>query len=398
MPKISLRPLVAFLGNLFEHYSSAVFCLCTPLLMPIFFPSMPISSNLIKAFSLLPLTIITKPIGAVAFSYLAQKKGPEFSLKCSYFGMALTSLSFSLIPLNANPDFLYVFLVLTRLLQGFFSSGETINGAIYVLDHTHDKQKGLAAGFYDACSLAGYVIASYLIYYFQKADSFHTHWRLLFILGAFTVLPAFFLKKPAAKDVPEISSDIKLTSLLKITIVTGISYAFFSLCFVFTNSLAFFQKYDSHTISKQTTTLLIIDLCILPMCGLISRKIPYQVLMKGSLFIASITVPIMLGYAESFSLIALFFMRLFFTILGATFSSGVFRFCKDTLPFKTQTVALSLSFSLGSSLIGQSFALVSTTIYKFFPSLLNTGLFFSCLCLLGLTTLQKNLEKAPKLV
>lgn len=394
-----LRPFLAFLGNLLDHYSSAVFCLSVPLLMPFFFPHSSISEQIIKAFSLFPLTVITKPLGAIFFSYLSQKKSPEFSLKISYCGMALTCLSFALIPLRASSDTVYIFLMSSRLLQGFFSSGETICGAMYVLDQTCEKRKGLASGFYDACSLAGYVVASFLIYHFQINHLFENHWRILFLLGTLSVLPAFFLKKPSYAPEDNIQAPVKLINALQIIIVTGLSYAFFSLCFVFTSTPGVLYKTNqTHLITKHTTYLLLIDLMLLPLCGLISRKIPYTQMMRVSLFLALILVPFFLFSAEQLCSSQLLILRLLFTILGAIFSSGVFRFCKDTLPYKNQSQALSFSFSLGAALIGQSFALVSASLYKFLPSIFFVGLFFSFLCLLGLTALQKNLEKDPKLV
>lgn len=400
MNKIQLRPALAFLGNLLDHYTSAVFSLCTPLLMPLLFPNLSTYSHLIKAFSLLPLTVISKPLGAIFFSYITQRKNPELSLKLSYCGMGLTSLSFALLSLNIEPDTLYLFLILTRLLQGFFSSGETINGAMYVLDFAKEKQKGLSAGFYDACSLAGYILASFLIYYLQKEQLFTQYWRLLFLFGILTTLPAFFLKKPSSIPITEIKiAPIKLLTALQISVISGISYAFFSLCFVFTtHATTLFQKCELTNLTKQTSNLLIIDLFLLPICGLISGKISYVSLMKSSLIAASFLVPLLFFQLKSLTIHELFFIRLTFTILGAIFSSGVFRYCKDKMPYKNQTVALSLSFSLGSSLMGQSFALISTSVYNFFPSPLIVGTFFSFLCLLGLIMLQIKDEKTAKLI
>lgn len=313
--------------------------------------------------------------------------------------MALTCLSFALIPLGASPDAIYIFLMITRLLQGFFSSGETICGAIYVLDQSGEKKKGLASGFYDACSLAGYVVASFLIYYFQINHLFEKNWRILFLLGTLSVLPAFFLKKPSHQLVDDTHAPVKLVNSLQIIVVTGLSYAFFSLCFVFTSTPGILYKTSqTHLITLHSTYLLLIDLILLPLCGLISQKIHYIKMMRGSLFLSLVLVPFFLFSTEELSMSQLLILRLSFTILGAVFSSGVFRFCKDTMPYKNQTQALSFSFSIGSALIGQSFALISASLNKFLPSIFFVGLFFSFLCLLGLTALQKKLEKAPKLV
>lgn len=399
MNKIQLRPYLAFFGNLLDHYSSAMFCLSTPLLITMFFPNISLCSNLIKAFSILPLTVFTKPLGAMFFSMLTQKKGAETSLKISYIGMAFISLTLGLMPLNINQNAFHLFLIITRLLQGFFSSGETINGAMYILNHTHEKQKGIASGFYDACSVAGYVLASFLIYYFQIHNLFTNYWRVLFLLGSLTVLPAFFFKKPSLTLHTTSHYSPSLLPALKIAFIAGLSYAFFSLCFLFTSFLAaLFQNYEGPIITKQTTSLLIIDLILLPICGLISNKISYLKLMKIALIIASILVPFLLFLIPIMSLFHFFMMRLCFTILGALFSCGLFRFCKDTMPHHHQLVTLSMSFSLGSALIGQSFPLIATTLYKIFPSGLSIGLFFSCLCLLGIISLEKKSSKLANFI
>lgn len=77
----SYKRALAFLGNFFEHYDTALFGLMLPFLSEKFFPGEYPLQSLIKGFILLPLTVLSKPVGAWFFSFLSFKKSQNFPLK-----------------------------------------------------------------------------------------------------------------------------------------------------------------------------------------------------------------------------------------------------------------------------------------------------------------------------
>ena len=60
-----LRFWSAWLGNLFEHYDSALFGFLSPFLAPLFFPKQEPLTALILTYAMIPLGMLARPIGSL---------------------------------------------------------------------------------------------------------------------------------------------------------------------------------------------------------------------------------------------------------------------------------------------------------------------------------------------
>jgi MFS family permease len=398
-----LRSSLAFLGNLFEHYDSAIFSLLIPFLSSKLFPSDCVSISLCKGFSFLPLVLLSKPLGSLFFSWLSCAKNPEFSLKLSYVGMAIVTAAIGFLPLNEKLTFLPYIIVIIRLLQGFFSSGETINGAMYVLENTSADKKGLFSALFDASSLAGFLIASTLISFYKFHNLLDPYWRTLFWVGSLSFIPAFILKKPSQPLKPisfnKTFIEIPKLAFLKVFMASGLSYAFFSLCFTFSNgALGLLTSITPLQNQHQTTLLFLIDLLLLPLFGMMSKLIDYQKLMKFSLLLALIYVPYSFFLLTRADLKGIFLIRLVWTTLGALFSANLYQFYQALFPNRAQLISLSISLSLGSCILGHGFSSSALLIFNLTGLASSIGLLFSLMAFTGFIVLQKNLQKKSYLL
>ena len=121
----------AVLGNLFEHYDTALFGLLTPFLAPLFFPDHDPVSALILTYGIIPLGMVARPFGSLIFSYIGNTYGRRNALFLSLFGMGLVSASIAFTPTYFQAGvFAPMLLFLGRLLQNLFASGEIIGGAV----------------------------------------------------------------------------------------------------------------------------------------------------------------------------------------------------------------------------------------------------------------------------
>ena len=114
---------ISFIGNFLEHYDNALYGLLIPFLSIKFFPNQDFMLNLIYGYLVLTIGILIKPIGAFFLGRIGDTQGRKKALSLSFFGTALTTLSFCFLPTYQDIGILSpCLLIFLRLLQNFFSS------------------------------------------------------------------------------------------------------------------------------------------------------------------------------------------------------------------------------------------------------------------------------------
>ena len=122
----------ACLGNLFEHYDTALFGFLSPFLAPLMFPRHEPITALILTYAIIPLGMLARPLGSLVFGYIGDVYGRREALSLTLMGMAVISGAMALIPVSREPGMLAPLLFfLGRALQNFLSGGETMGGAIF---------------------------------------------------------------------------------------------------------------------------------------------------------------------------------------------------------------------------------------------------------------------------
>jgi len=75
--------------------------------------------------------------------------------------MACVTVAIGFLPTYAQAGVAApVLLAIARVLQNFFAAGESIGGAIFVLEHTDSDKKNIFSSIYDASSIVGIMLAS----------------------------------------------------------------------------------------------------------------------------------------------------------------------------------------------------------------------------------------------
>ena len=81
----------ACLGNLFEHYDTALFGFLSPFLAPLIFPEKDPMTALILTYAIIPLGMVARPIGSLVFGYIGDVYGRRHALFLTLAGMSLIS-------------------------------------------------------------------------------------------------------------------------------------------------------------------------------------------------------------------------------------------------------------------------------------------------------------------
>lgn len=347
------------IGNILHHYDTSLFGWLAPFLAPILFPQSQGTEALLLTFAFLPLSYLTKPIGACFWGIIGDRYGRKPVLVMTLAGMAISTSAIGCLPLVPGA---WMLLALIRFLQGFFSAGEETGAALLLIEHTPHSKRSMVSALYDATGIAGIFLASLL-----ASTLGETHWRLLFYLGALAGLLAVFLRKNAEESPEYFPSKTSWKTiwqgrreLLQITIVSGFSYANYFLLSVFLNG--FLPQISAITKQEMlmfNTHLLWIDALLLLGFGFLCRWIRKEYIMAAaSFFAAFFAIPLFMQLeGANWGQAAL--IRLALVIFGVALAAPYHAWKVEVLSSNRFLIG-GIGSTLGAKLFGSPMPLLST--------------------------------------
>lgn len=358
----------AILGNLLEHYDSALFSFLAPKMATLFFHEKDPLTALILTYAILPLSLISKPLGAFFFGRLGDHLGRHKALFYSLLGISLSTMAIGFLPTSQDLVIAPLLLLFFRLLQGFFSAAETPGGALYLLEQVEKPQRSLWASFFDASTIAGVILASFIAFFFSE------HWRSLYWISGTTALIALWIRKMSPKS-PCSKKREKLSffalwkykkSFFQLFFASGFSYVTYSLTFTFfVGYVPFITMISMEKLLQMNSYLLLFDFCLLPIFGMLAEKITKELLMKiASLSIALLAIPLFSLLSPNATLGEITFIRLILITLGVAFSAPYHAWALEQVPKSCRATLLCVSYTTGAQLIGSPFTALSLWAYQ----------------------------------
>ena len=366
-----------YLGNLFEHYDTALFSFLSPYFATIFFPNEDYLTALIMTFGIIPLSRIARPIGSLFFGYIGDVYGRMHSLFFSLLGMSIITSLMGLLPTYHQAGITApLLLLLARVLQNFFAAGENIVGAIYFLeDITEERKKDMTSSIYDTSTIAGILLASGLVallYHFQFIEH---GWRILYFIGLLTAIVGVILRKKAnfktvGKSHPNLILRLKMIWISRKTVITimfatGFSYATYAMAFVLMNAFVpLVSDITKIQITKLNTIFLIFDLITLPLFGSLTRWFSRSSLMACAALLAFLTGIPLFSLLDHCSFLILIFVRVSVVLIGVCFSATYYSWAQNLIPKSHRYMTISFASALGSQILGGATTAISLWLYQ----------------------------------
>ncbi len=377
----SSRPLwSACLGNFFEHYDTALFGFLSVFLAPLIFPEKDNITALIFTYALIPLGMLARPFGALVFGYIGDIYGRKQALYISLGGMSLvtTCIAFSPTYEQAGVIAPLIFCV-GRLLQNFLSSGETMGGAIFILENAPQERHDLLSGIYGTTTMGGILCASAGVAVLSYFDAIEWGWRWLYLFGSFTAVFGVMLRRHIPSHTWHHSPVIPSQSIVKlcktlwehkqalfmIAIGSGFSYACYSVALLLLNVYIPLVTPFSHAdMMHLNSYLLALDFCLLPLFGWLSSKMKRETLMLGaSCGVALTSLPLFYLLPQA-SLTYMIAIRITFVIFGVAFSAPYHAWAQQLVNPAYRYLIISFGYALGSQLLGGPTVSLSLWIYQ----------------------------------
>src|SRR5580704_9188772 len=122
-------------GNILEWYDFSVYGFFAGAIGRNFFPSKNPTTSLIEAFGVFGAGFLMRPVGALLFGYLGDKRGRELALMLSVMAMAVPTFLIGVLPgyqqigITAS-----IMLVVLRLIQGLSVGGEYTTSVVFMVE------------------------------------------------------------------------------------------------------------------------------------------------------------------------------------------------------------------------------------------------------------------------
>lgn len=390
----------ACLGNLFEHYDAALFSFLSPFLAPLIFPSQDPLSALILTYAMIPLGMLARPFGSLVFGYIGDRYGRGNALFITLAGMGAVSFGIAFSPtyLQAGMAAPLIFCA-GRILQNFFSAGETMGGAIFLLENSPEKKHDLLSGLYGSSTIGGILLASAgvsLITYWGEVAS---GWRILYLLGCVTAIFGCIARGQSSVQQVESAqrkrffpSVIELIMVFNrhrkclffIIVAAGFGYANYIFALVLLNGfIPLVSDLTKAQMLHLNSLLLILDFCALPVFGYLSMKISREKVMLGA------SLCILLGAVPAFfvlknaTLFSVILVRIAFVLAGVAFVAPFHSWAQQLVPPKHRYAIISFGYAVGSQILGGPTAALSLWCYKQTGRVESVALYWMLLAVLG---------------
>ena len=395
----------ASIGNLFEHYDKHLFAFLAPFLAPLFFQTKSPLLSLILTFGIMPLSLLSRPLGALIFGKIGDRQGRKKALTITLMGMAFVTLLMGILPTYQQAGWIApLLLILTRLLQSFFASGEITGGALLILEHCDPKKRSFLSSIYDCSSILGILIASFAVTLLAHFNCIASTWRLLYLGGAVTACIGMGLRLFTREDELPLKREDPLSTaqliwkerriFLALCFGIGFSYAIYENATTLMHSyLPFISRLSQVDSAWMSTWILILDLCLLPIFGYLAMRLSYQKTMLFFLFLTiTLAFPLFNSLKEAavFSVLA---VRILFVILGVGFSAPLYAWAIETTPSPHRYTLISLSTAIGSQLIGGGSCVISLWLFEQTGWAGSPGLYLSLIGAITFFAMQNKVKK-----
>jgi len=412
MKQFWIKFFSASIGNLFDHYSKALFLFLAPFLAPLFFADTSPLSALILTYAIMPLSLFIRPVGAIYFGLIGDRRGRCVALFLTLSGVALSTFLIGCLPTYRQVGWLAPGLFsLGYLMQNFFASGETVGGTLLILEACKKNARTFYNSIYECSTLLGGLLASLGVTWLSAQGLIETHWRWLYWIGGSTGGVAFFVRFFTKDTRVEAQPKRRTLSFLWehripfliVAVTSGFSYANYYLVTSLLNSfLPLINSVTKAKMMKANSFILICDCLLLPLGGFLATQLPKEKLMI--LFVGLICILILPLYSilatATFPVIIL--IRMVFVILGVGFSVILIPYYQDFIPHKNRYTLICFGTAIGSQLFGSSACsiglfLFGQTGWPGAPALYLIAVGFFVIILLKFTCLKSHKFLEPEL-
>ncbi|MBC3944591.1 MFS transporter [Erwinia persicina] len=192
--------LSCWLGTAMEYADFALYGLAAGIIFgDVFFPEATPSMALLSTFATWSVGFIARPIGALFFGWLGDRKGRKVVMVSTIILMGASTTLIGLIPSYASIGvWAPACLVLLRFSQGFGAGAELSGGTVMLGEYAPAQRRGLVSSIIALGSNSGTLLASLVWLAVVQMDQQSLQewgWRIPFLCSSLIALVALWIRR-----------------------------------------------------------------------------------------------------------------------------------------------------------------------------------------------------------
>ncbi|WLS78401.1 MFS transporter [Erwinia pyri] len=192
--------LSCWLGTAMEYADFALYGLAAGIIFgDVFFPEATPAMALLSSFATWSVGFIARPIGALFFGWLGDRKGRKVVMVSTIILMGASTTLIGLIPSYASIGlWAPACLVVLRFSQGFGAGAELSGGTVMLGEYAPAKKRGLVSSIIALGSNSGTLVASLVWLAVVQMDQQQLQewgWRIPFLCSSLIALVALWIRR-----------------------------------------------------------------------------------------------------------------------------------------------------------------------------------------------------------
>ncbi|MDE9553928.1 MHS family MFS transporter [Xenorhabdus bovienii] len=189
-----------WLGTTMEYADFALYGLAAGIIFgDVFFPDATPTAALLASFAAYSVGFVARPIGALVFGWLGDRKGRKIVMMMTVMLMGISTTLIGLIPSYAQIGVLApVCLVILRFMQGLGAGAALSGGAVILGEFAPPTKRGLISSIIALGSNSGTLLASLvwlLVLTMDKERLLDWGWRIPFLFSFLITIVALFIRR-----------------------------------------------------------------------------------------------------------------------------------------------------------------------------------------------------------
>jgi MHS family proline/betaine transporter-like MFS transporter len=367
------------IGNLLEWYDFGLYAIYAPLFSRLFFPNKDPYIAMILTFGVLAVGFLCRPIGALIFGYLGDKRGRAKTLRLSILMISLPTLLIGFLPTYQQLGLIApILLTFIRIWQGISLGGEYSGNLIYLTESAPIKYRATVTSLAAISANVGITLASLVSatcsYFFTDSLFTEFGWRIPYILSGLLSLFVYFTRLQLAETAvfEELKKSQKITNnpinyvfkhnipqILRTIGIACMGSVFYYLCFIFMPTFLMQNLHFTFARASMMMTFYIgIMIILVPLAGLLCDRVGRRkLLLFNAVLIAVITIP-GFYYILAGKLTVVLIILALFTIASSLEQATTSVAVVENYPPPARYTGLSIGYNISNALFGGTAPLV----------------------------------------
>ncbi len=377
----------SFLGNFIEWFDYASYSYFATVIAAVFFSSEDPTAALISTFAVFAVSFVMRPLGALFWGSLGDKKGRKWALSVSIFLMSGATFLIGCLPTYAAIGLgAPLLLLLLRMVQGFSAAGEYAGAATFLAEYAPQSKRGLYCSLVPASTAVGLLVGSTLatlMTIFMPQEAVNAWgWRIPFLLAGPLGLIAHYIRtrledsptyqamqdglSAKEKEVQHPVRDLCRNHLRELLVSFGAcmlnAVGFYAVLTYLPTYLETAVGMPADESQLATTISLVAYIAFIFISGKVSDRFGRKkMLIIACILFVVLTVPafMLLNTAQFFVVLGVELVMCFvLTINDGTLSS----YLTETFPTDVRYTGFALSFNMANAIFGGTAAMIGTAL------------------------------------